>query len=216
MTYYIVTEPGVRLRAEPSTNAPILVEALPHLGVVHRREGVVGEEADGYRWAPVRYGGLDGWSAVLYLEPVGVGLAEDADYLFPAEAILFHLRRACELTGADYPVCAAIIQQESGWRNWRVHHDGTGHGLIGLDDNGLLPDFEAWAGVGVGRGAQAWVIPPGIQLWYLARTIATFTAQYGSAYNAARVWHRGPGLWRDALGDHYEALIRGHVAALFG
>ena len=57
--------------------------------------------------------------------------------------------------GADPKVVAGIIAQESTWVNHKVHRDGTGHGLIGLDDNGMLPAFEKWSNFKVGRGRNA-------------------------------------------------------------
>lgn len=71
-------------------------------------------------------------------------------------------------------VLAAIAYQESSFRNYRVHLDGTGHGLIGLDDNGMLPDFESWSGLSIGRGPEAEMIPVGQQLNYLGFAIARY------------------------------------------
>jgi hypothetical protein len=110
---------------------------------------------------------------------------------------------------------AGIIMQESGFRNFQVHRDGTGHGLIGLDDNGLLPDFERWSGMRVGRGASAATIPPEKQIEYLAMKLGEMSRQYGSPFAAARAWHRGPGAMNDSRGRHYESLIRAHIARLF-
>lgn len=102
-------------------------------------------------------------------------------------------------------------------RNWRVHHDGTGHGLGGLDDNGELPGFEQWSRVTVGRGYDAISISPALQIEYIAKRLGEMTARYGSPFTATRVWHRGPNpqLYNDARGVQYEQLIRGHIAALF-
>lgn len=47
-----------------------------------------------------------------------------------------------EQHGVSAELVAAVIEQESSYVNHAVHRDGTGHGLIALDDNGLLPDFE--------------------------------------------------------------------------
>ncbi|MCC6338080.1 MAG: C39 family peptidase [Myxococcales bacterium] len=117
--------------------------------------------------------------------------------------------------GADPHVMAGILMQESGFKNFQVHRDGTGHGLIGLDDNGLLPDFERWSGTRVGRGSSAATIPPEKQIEYLAKKLGEMSRQYGSAFAAARAWHRGPGAMNDSRGRHYESLIRAHIARLF-
>jgi hypothetical protein len=55
-----------------------------------------------------------------------------------------------------------------------------------------------------------------MQIGYLAETIREYTDKLGDPYRAARAWHRGEGQWTDALGGRYEALIRRHVAELFG
>jgi hypothetical protein len=108
---------------------------------------------------------------------------------------------------------AGVTRQESGLRNYRVHLDRTGHGLIGPDDNGLLPDFERRSGLAVGRGPAADIIPPTLQMAYLAKTLAAYATKLGSPYNAARAWHRGEGLWQDAHGAHYEGLIRSAIVS---
>lgn len=203
---------GVRLRAAPTTTATILVEDLG--------AGTVVTATSEYDWRHVRTAdGREGWVASRYLEPVDdhdtVELSDEPDHPFSFAELWPRVETAAAEYEADPRVMAGIIQQESGWTNWRVHHDGTGHGLIGLDDNGLLPDFERWSGLAVGRGRQAAVIPPGLQIRYLARTLAAYTATLGNPYTAARAWHRGEGLWHDVLGARYEQLIRAHVARLF-
>lgn len=117
--------------------------------------------------------------------------------------------------GADPHVMAGIIMQESGFKNWGVHRDGTGHGLIGLDDNGLLPSFERWSGLNIGRGRNARTIPPEKQVEFLAKTIGELTRRHGNAFAAAREWHRGRGGMNDSRGRHYESLIRAHISRLF-
>lgn len=118
--------------------------------------------------------------------------------------------------GADPKLLAAIVAQESSFRNLRVHRDGTGHGLIGLDDNGLLPSFERWSGTRVGRGRNARIIPPDQQIHFLAREIGRLTRKYDSGMAAARAWHRGESsaMW-DRRGDLYARLIQNHQRRLF-
>lgn len=107
---------------------------------------------------------------------------------------------------------AAVIRQESSFINHTVHRDGTGHGLVGLDDNGLLPDFERWAHVRVGRGRAAHTIAPEKQIEFLAKTLADYTGRCGGdEWAAVRAWHAGMGGRDRANGVEYEALIRGHV-----
>jgi hypothetical protein len=206
---------GVNLRQAPDASAR-RVKTLAEGSVV---------QGEAYAWRRVRDAdGAQGWVADAYLGPADVApheptdeqveLTDEPDYRFGFAALWPHIQTAAEAYGADAQLLAAIMAQESGFTNWRVHQDGTGHGLFGLDDNGLLPDFEQWSGLACGRGRSAISIPPKPQIAYCARTIAALTRQYGTAYDAARVWHRGPGLWRDKLGDRYEQLIRGHVAAL--
>jgi hypothetical protein len=143
-------------------------------------------------------------------------LPDDADHAFTFAELWPHIQAAAERYGADARVLAAMVAQESSFVNWRVHRDGHGHGLLGLDDRGLLPEFEAWSGLDVGRGTDAISIPPELQLDFAARWLATATERYGSALNAARVWHRGPGAWMDEQGDYYDGRIRARIAELFG
>jgi murein DD-endopeptidase MepM/ murein hydrolase activator NlpD len=219
-TRYRVTDDQVRLRQEPGLAGQILAELGAGTIVVALEPATV--PADGYDWQHVRApDGTVGWMATAFLAPLapdadGAALSDEPNHAFSFAELKPHVEAAAARYGADPRVVAGIIAQESGFTNWRVHRDGTGHGLIGLDDNGLLPDFERWAGLTCGRGAAARSIPPALQIAYLAKTIGELTRQYGSAYAAARVWHRGPGLWQDALGDRYESLIRGHIEQLFG
>lgn len=150
-------------------------------------------------------------------EPIPVpDLTSEADHLFTFEELWPTIKAAGEERGFDPQVLAGIIEQESGFRNWRVHRDGTGHGLLGLDDNGLLPDFERWwGGTAIGRGQNAASIPIVPQIRYAAHALADYATRLGGPYAAARAWHRGERLMNDAAGQHYEALIRAHVADLF-
>lgn len=114
--------------------------------------------------------------------------------------------------GVKPEIVAAVIRQESSFINHTVHRDGTGHGLVGLDDNGLLPDFERWAGVRVGRGRAAATIAPEKQIEFLAKTLADYTDRCGGdEWAAVRAWHAGMGGRDRANGQDYEELIRGHV-----
>ncbi len=224
-TYMVTSTDGLRLRAHAGTAAGILETLANGARVVAVDDQT--RDADGYTWRHVRApSGAVGWVADQFLarrdgddghgHHGGTDLTDEADYEFGFAALWPYIQASAAEYGADPQVIAAIMCQESGFTNWRVHRDGTGHGLFGLDDNGLLPDFEQWSGVSCGRGHGAISIPPGLQIDYCAKTIAALTQQYGSAYNAARVWHRGPGLWGDARGDNYESLVRSHIRRLFG
>jgi hypothetical protein len=119
--------------------------------------------------------------------------------------------------GFDPKVLAAIAYQESGFRNWRVHQDGTGFGLFGLDDNGLLPDFERWSGLTVGRGDQHRPVTPNQQIQFAAMQLRRYQdALGGDAILAAQAWHRGMGAYQDQRGIDYGNTIRAHVTRLFG
>jgi len=217
-TRFSLTEDGVRMRAQPSTSATILVDNLG-LGATVTAVSDQLVDADGHRWRNVRAaGGQVGWVANEFVQPVEEGgeLSNAPDHFFGFEVLWPHIQAAAGEFGADARMIAAIMKQESGFRNWRVHADHTGHGLFGLDDNGLLPDFEQWSGLACGRGDNAVSIPPVPQIRYCAKTIAAFMSTFGSAINAARVWHRGPNLWRDARGDNYEELMHAHIRTLFG
>jgi hypothetical protein len=181
-----------------------------------------------HAWRNVRTrSGTNGWVASTYLADVepsdfadpagglGDGLSMEPDHQFTFAELWPVIEAATAEYGADPQVMAGVIEQESTRHNYRVHLDGTGHGLAGLDDHGLLPDFERWSGLAIGRGATAAIIPPGMQIAYLALTLAAYSARLGSPYQAARAWHRGESQWGDAAGDRYEALVRGHITRLF-
>ncbi len=144
-----------------------------------------------------------------------LGLSSRPNAQLSLQQLWPHLLGYAKAYGADPMVLAAIVQQESSFKNHLVHRDGTGHGLIGLDDNGLLPDFEKWSGLSVGRGHGARSIPPAKQLEYLAKVIGDYTKKLGDPYAAARAWHRGVGGMNDGRGVSYQKLIEGHVRTLF-
>lgn len=218
-TLYQVTDDGVRMRAQPSTSADVVVDSLGK-GTILTSVNEQVTTADNHAWRNVRTAaGQVGWVAGDFLQEVtttGGDLTDEPDHVFGFAALWPTIQVAAGTFSADARVLAAIMKQESNFTNFRVHRDGTGHGLLGLDDNGLLPDFEKFSGLSCGRGQSAISIPPKPQIEYCARVIAAYTLQFGNPFNAARVWHRGAGLWRDELGQNYEDLIRGHIQTLFG
>lgn len=114
--------------------------------------------------------------------------------------------------GANPQLMAAVVAQESSFVNHGVHRDGTGHGLIGLDDKGLLPDFEKWSGMRVGRGRHANTIPPEKQIEFLAMKLAKLTEKFnGREWEAVRAWHGGNGGRNRPHAHAYERLIRGRI-----
>lgn len=114
--------------------------------------------------------------------------------------------------GANPQLVAAVVAQESSFINHGVHRDGTGHGLIGLDDKGLLPDYEKWSGTRVGRGRHAATIPPAKQIEFLAMRLAKFTEKFGGdEMEAVRAWHAGTGGRNRRNGVEYERLIRARI-----
>jgi LysM repeat protein len=154
--------------------------------------------------------------------PAGA-LSMEPNHRFTLQELMPHLERYANQYGFDPQVLAGMVYQESSFTNFIVHRDGTGHGLLGYDDNGLAPDFQAWVrrskpgyeDFTIGRGANARVLPPEFQLEYAAMKLADYSRRYGGDYAAARAWHRGPGGMNDSRGQHYEQLIRAHVNNLF-
>lgn len=116
--------------------------------------------------------------------------------------------------GVSARIVAAVVAQESSFINHGVHRDGTGHGLVGLDDNGLLPDYEKWSGTQVGRGRRANTIPPEKQVEFLAMKLAQFTEKYGDQWEAVRAWHAGGGGRNRPHAREYQALIKGRFAEI--
>ena len=111
-----------------------------------------------------------------------------------------------EATASDYPLPASaaseVAEPVAAMPAAETARPG-GAALLGVIDL-LTPDLRVPSAAGVAQARRNAV----------ART--ELAQEFGSAYNAARVWHRGPGLWQDAAGDNYEALIRRHVQELFG
>ncbi|NTX35642.1 C39 family peptidase [Myxococcus sp. CA033] len=143
------------------------------------------------------------------------GLPQGRDAQLNLQQLWPYIEKYAQKYGADPKVLAGIVAQESSFKNHGVHQDGTGHGLIGLDDNGLLPSFEKWSGMQVGRGANAQTIPPEKQMEFLAKTIGDLTKKHGSSLAAAREWHRGAGAMNDARGYDYQNKIQNHMNSLF-
>lgn len=128
------------------------------------------------------------------------------------ETLAPHIYKYAAKYGVNPQIVAAVVAQESSFVNHRVHRDGTGHGLIGLDDNGLLPDFERWSGTRVGRGKRANTIPPEKQIEFLAKKLADFSEKHGGdVWEAVREWHGGYGGRDRRHAHHYEDLIRGRI-----
>jgi len=125
-----------------------------------------------------------------------------------------HIMKYAEQYGVRADIMAAIVDQESSFINHTVHRDGTGHGLIGLDDHGMLPDFERWSGLRVGRGRHAVTIPPDKQLEYLARTLANYENNLGDEWAAVRAWHAGVNGRDRANGTDYQSIIEGKLAGV--
>lgn len=125
------------------------------------------------------------------------------------------IQRYAQQYGVNPQTVAAVIRQESSFRNLRVHNDGTGHGIAGLDDGGRRREFEQWSGLRIGPGRNANVVSVDKQVEFLSRTLAASTRRYGSENAAVREWHRGRGGMNDRLGYHYQALIERHRRELF-
>ncbi len=150
-------------------------------------------------------------------------LSNAPNHQFTLQQLWPSIERYGNQYGFDPKLLAGMVFQESSFKNFIVHHDGTGHGLLGYDDNGLLGEFEAWVRTTqpgqqnfyAGRGANAVSIPPEWQLEFAAKKLSDFSRTYGGPHAAARAWHRGPGGMNDWRGQQYEQLIRGHVQTLF-
>jgi hypothetical protein len=143
--------------------------------------------------------------------PVLLPLAAGRDAQFSLETLAPHIKKYADQYGVRPEVMAAIVEQESSYINYAVHRDGTGHGLIGLDDHGMLPDFERWSGLRVGRGRHAQTIPPDKQIEFLARTLAAYQRDLGDEMSAVRAWHAGVGGRDRANGIEYQSLIENKI-----
>ena len=155
--------------------------------------------------------------------PVPGGLSNEPNRQFSLQELWPTINHYANQYGFDAKILAGMVFQESSFKNHLVHRDGTGHGLLGYDDNGLLGDFEQWVraskpgqqSFSAGRGHNAVSIPPEWQIEYAANKLSQVSQAYGGPYAAARAWHRGPGGMNDWRGQQYEQLIRTHVNTLF-
>jgi peptidoglycan hydrolase-like protein with peptidoglycan-binding domain len=152
--------------------------------------------------------------AVAARQAAPAALSNERNHQFTLTELTPTINAYAQKYHVDPKLLAGIIKQESTYQNHIVHDDGTGHGLIGLDDNGLKGDFEKWSGLRVGSGADAISIPPAKQIEFLAKTISVLSTQYygGDQMAAAREWHAGAGGVNKADGLEYEQLVRGHLA----
>lgn len=170
----------------------------------------------------LRHDGLSGVYKLLHTQsqqavpaPQSGELSSELEKVWSLQELLPLFNQYATKYGFDSVVLAAIAYQESGFKNWRVHLDGTGFGLFGLDDNGLLPEFERWSSLQVGRGDQHRPVTPNQQIEYAAMQLKKYQDQLGSAILAAQAWHRGLGAYQDQRGVDYGNLIRTHIARLF-
>lgn|GEM_PF-4424926 len=139
-------------------------------------------------------------------------LPQTRDAEIDLDALAPWIQKYSQKYGANPQLVAAVVAQESSFINHRVHRDGTGHGLIGLDDNGLLPDFEDWANVNVGRGRRANTIAPEKQIEFLAMKLAELTEKFGGdEWEAVRAWHAGVRGRDRSNGREYESIIRDRI-----
>lgn len=144
------------------------------------------------------------------------------DRIFAIEELWPVVSYYAGLYGADPKVMIAIGLQESPdyetytrIQNRWVHDDGHGRGFFGLDDRYVLIDFERWCGSRFASDGQpVGIVPPVLQIEFLADWLARMTTKYGDPVIAARVWHTGEGGYEQGLGGDYEALIRGHLARI--
>lgn len=143
-------------------------------------------------------------------------LTDEPDHQFTLAELWPAMVNYGEKYGFDPHVVAAVGWQESKFRNYTVHDDGTGFGLFGLDDNGMLPAFEQWSGLSVGRGAGHGRVSPDKQIEYTTMQLKRYADVYGDPILATQAWHRGGGAYLDERGVNYGNLIRAHMRTLFG
>lgn len=144
----------------------------------------------------------------------------EPDHAFTLEELWPTIKVAGEKYGYDPKLIAGMARQESTFHNYRVHRDGHGHGLFGLDDRGLLPEFERWSGRNIGRGEDAAIIPPELQIefaaWQLKKYADYYPGESDGAYVALRAWRAGGTGRVEQKAFDYVQLILSHVRALFG
>lgn len=140
----------------------------------------------------------------------------EPDHAFTLAELWSDIQRFSGRYQADPKILAGMIQQESTFRNLRVHLDKTGHGLLGLDDNGLRKDFEAWSGLYIGPGTTANIVPVEPQLEFAARQLRRYQDAYPNEgpYIGAQAWHAGGGGRNNANGKNYALLIQQRIRDL--
>lgn len=154
--------------------------------------------------------GAGGTTGAGRLEPMGAAERSRFEAMWPS------IQRYARQYGVSPENVAGLIRQESHFQNFRVHADGTGHGIAGLDDGGRRCEFERWSGEYIGSGRNANVASVDRQIEFVARTLGSTTRRYGSENAALREWHRGAGGMNDSRGYQYQSLIARRRQEIFG
>lgn len=149
------------------------------------------------------------------VDPSSSAFSMEPDHAFSLTELWPLISRYSAKYDTDPKILAGMVQQESTFHNYRVHRDGTGHGLLGLDDGGLRKDFEAWSGLYIGPGPTANIVPVEPQLEFAARQLRRFQDYYGEdEFVGARAWHAGGSGRNSERGKNYERLIRARIVEL--
>ncbi|MGA9522413.1 MAG: hypothetical protein WBV82_13170 [Myxococcaceae bacterium] len=101
--------------------------------------------------------------------------------------------------GVDPYLIAGMLKKESTFTNWIHHKNPQAHGLIGVTENGMLPEFEAFASqqlgkkVTYGKGTNAKPLHPDLQIEFLAKKLDEIKKKHGlqSHQQAAGAWYLG-------------------------
>lgn len=126
------------------------------------------------------------------------------------------IQDAARRHGVDAGTLAAIVRTESNFENHRLHDDGHGHGLVGLDDRrgARGRHFEQQTGISLGRGRNSNIVSGRAQIDYLARTLSESTRRYGNENAAIREWHRGHSDRNDETGYAYQRRVEANRAQI--
>ncbi len=110
-----------------------------------------------------------------------------------------YIDSAAKKYGVPPELIGGMLHKESTFTNWIHHSNPQAHGLIGVTEKGMMPEFEQFASqklnqkVSYGKGKGAKAMPPDLQIEFLAMKLDQIKNKHGlqSHKQAAGMWWLG-------------------------